>query len=369
MTTRMTSPAPSANAVNRLLERLLDEVRLPEEIPVDLHALRQRSLDVVERRFDPLGQLQRVHGGLLLNADDHRGSRVVRAFAALDRGAFPHGPDIADEHGRRIGRFDGDRGDRLGVAKPSDAADQVLLTFGDLKTGRRISVRGRQRRFDLLERHLVGRQTRRIEHHLVLLLLASRRDHLRHAGNGEQPPPNDRLGDGAQFQRRMAIRLEIDEEHFAHDRRHGREEGRLDVRRQRACHERELLRHRLPRPGDVLTPVEFDPDDRDADSGRRAHPTHARGAVQRRLDGERDQRLNLERVHAGRFGQDRDRGGREIRQHVERNSRCGPSAPHEKGGSERHHDGAMPERPANQCVNHLQPRSVHVPMCRNRCRQ
>ena len=98
----MTSPAPSANAVNRLLERLLDEVRLPEEIFVDLHALRQRSLDVVERRFDPLGQLQCVHGGLLLNADDHRRSRVVGSFAALDRGTFAHGPDIADEHGRSI---------------------------------------------------------------------------------------------------------------------------------------------------------------------------------------------------------------------------------------------------------------------------
>ena len=222
--------------------------------------------------------------------------------------------------GAAFGRFDGHSGDRLGVAKSSDAAYQVLLTFGDLKTGRRISVRGRQRRFHLLERHLVGRQTRGVEHHLVLLLLTPRRDHLRHAGNGEQAPPNDRLGDGAQFQWRMAIRLEIDEQHFAHDRRHGREEGRLDVRRQRACHERELLRHRLPRPGNVLTPVEFNPDDRDAHSGCRAHPTYARGPVQCRLDGERDQRLNLERVHAGRFGQDRDRRGGEIRQHVERNS-------------------------------------------------
>ena len=57
----------------QVVERLLDEVRLPEQIPVDLHALRQRALDVVERRVDPLGQLQRVHRRLLLDADDHRG--------------------------------------------------------------------------------------------------------------------------------------------------------------------------------------------------------------------------------------------------------------------------------------------------------
>src|SRR5688572_28288344 len=102
---------------------------------MDLHALRQRSLDVVKRRFDPLGQLQCVYGGLLLNADDHRRSGVVGSFAALDRGAFPHGPHIADEYGRSIASLDRHSGDRLGVAKSSDSAYEVLLTVGDLKAG------------------------------------------------------------------------------------------------------------------------------------------------------------------------------------------------------------------------------------------
>ena len=62
-TTRMTSPAPSSERREQVVERLLDEVGLPEQIAVDLHALRQRALDVVERRVDPLGQLQRVHPG------------------------------------------------------------------------------------------------------------------------------------------------------------------------------------------------------------------------------------------------------------------------------------------------------------------
>ena len=44
----------------QVVERLLDEVGLPEQVAVDLHALRQGTLDVVERRVDPLGQLQRV---------------------------------------------------------------------------------------------------------------------------------------------------------------------------------------------------------------------------------------------------------------------------------------------------------------------
>ena len=40
---------------------------------MDLHALRQGSLNVLERRIDPLGQFQRIDGRLLLDADDDRG--------------------------------------------------------------------------------------------------------------------------------------------------------------------------------------------------------------------------------------------------------------------------------------------------------
>ena len=162
------------------------------------------------------------------------GLRVVRAFAALDRRAFAHdrrhrGPAPA----RASVALDRHRGDGVDVAEPPDAADQILLAFGDLKAGRRIAVRGRQRRSTSCERHLVRGEPRRVEHDLVLLLLAAGGDDLRHARHGEQPAPDDRLGDGAQLERRMPIGFEIDEQHLAHDRRHRREERRLDVRRQR----------------------------------------------------------------------------------------------------------------------------------------
>ena len=74
--------------LEQVVERLLDEVGLPEQIAVDLHALRQRALNVVERRVDALGELQRIDRRLLLDADDDRRLRVVRAFAALDRRAL-----------------------------------------------------------------------------------------------------------------------------------------------------------------------------------------------------------------------------------------------------------------------------------------
>ena len=151
--------------------------------------------------FNPLGQLQRIHGGLLLNADDHRRSCIVGSLASLDRRTLSHRSDIPDEYWRSVGHFDGDGGDRVRVAKPSHAANQVLLTLSNLETGRRVFVRRRQGLFDLIERYFVGRQARRVEHHLVLLLLAPGRNHLRHAGDGEQPPPNNGLSDGAEFQR------------------------------------------------------------------------------------------------------------------------------------------------------------------------
>ena len=69
----------------QVVERLLDEVRLPEEIAVDLHPLRQRTLDVLERGVDSLGQFQGVHAGLLLDAHDHGRLGVVRTFTPLDR--------------------------------------------------------------------------------------------------------------------------------------------------------------------------------------------------------------------------------------------------------------------------------------------
>ena len=81
----------------QVVERLLDEVRLPEQIAMNLHALRQRALNVVERGVDSLGEFQRVHGGLLLDADDDGRLGVVRPLSALDRGAFADDADVADQ--------------------------------------------------------------------------------------------------------------------------------------------------------------------------------------------------------------------------------------------------------------------------------
>ena len=56
---------------------------------------RQGALDVIERRVDALGQLQRVRARLLLDTEDDGGLGVVRSLAALERRA------VANDRPRR----------------------------------------------------------------------------------------------------------------------------------------------------------------------------------------------------------------------------------------------------------------------------
>ena len=170
--------------------------------------------------------------GLLLNADDHRGSGVVRAFAPLDRCAFTNDTDVPYEHRRSIGGLDAHRGNRLDIAETAHTAHEVLLPLCHLKSSGCVLVRGGQCVLDILERDLVCRKARWIEDDFVLLLLASRSDHLRDAGNGKKPSPDDRFSDGPELQRRVAVRLQVDEEDLAHDRGDWGQEWRLDVWRQ-----------------------------------------------------------------------------------------------------------------------------------------
>ena len=127
-----------------------------------------------------------------------------------------------------------------------------------------------------VDRHAVGAQLIGVGDDLKLPLGAADRRHLRHAGNGQQPPADDRVGDGAQRQRIVGVGRDREEQDLAHDRRDRRQNGPLHLRRQRAADERQLLGDDLARAEDVGAPVEFHPDDGDADapspSGPAARP-------------------------------------------------------------------------------------------------
>ena len=90
--------------LEQVVERLLDEVGAAKQVLLNLHPLGQGLLDLVERGVDAFGQLERVGARLLLDADDHRRARVVRAVAALDRRAFTHGREIPNQD-RRLSRW------------------------------------------------------------------------------------------------------------------------------------------------------------------------------------------------------------------------------------------------------------------------
>lgn len=123
----------------------------------------------------------------------------------------------------------------------------------------------------------------------------------------DEPKAADRMKkNGSKLECGVSVRLEIDEQHFAHDRRDRCKERGLDVRRQRPGHKRELLGHGLAGAIDVLPPVEFHPDDGDPDGRCGPDAADTRRAVQRRLDREGNERFDFERIHAGRLGKDGD---------------------------------------------------------------
>ena len=118
----------------------------------------------------------------------------------------------------------------------------------------------------------------------------------------------------------------------------GASTGGAHVGRQRRLRELQLLADDLARLIDVRAPFELDPDDGDADAGGRAHAAHAGRAVQRRLDGKRDLRLDFLRRHAVRFGDDGHGGRGEIGEDVHRHLHRLVRAPDQQQRRGREHE-------------------------------
>ena len=144
------------------------------------------------------------------------------------------------------------------------------------------------------------------------------------------------------------LRREREEENLAHDGRNRREHRPLHLRRQRARHERELLRHELPSDVDVGAPIELDPDDTNAHGRRRPDAPHTRCAVDRALDRKRDERFHFLRRHPVALGKDRDGGGREIRKDVHRHVARRPCPCRKQDHGQRNHEPVMLNRPLNE---------------------
>ena len=347
-----------------VLERQLDEVRLPEEARIELHAGRQLRLQLVEDGFDLAGQRQSVDVRLPVDAQDHRRPPVARAVAPLQRFADAQLGDVAHADRLRIPRRDDGGADAFDVPDAPCSLNQVLLTAREAEPGRRIAARSPERLLDGAQSDAVVRQAPRVDEHLELPALAADDGYLRHARGGQQAPPDEHLGRRPEVERGRrggggrGSRREGHEHDLAHDGRQRGQHGRVDAVRQRPRDLRELLDHRLAGPVDIGAPVEIDPDHRDADGGGRAHPPHLGRAVERRLDGEGDERFHVAGGEAVALDEHGHRRRRHVGQHVDRHLRGHVSAGHEEAGRHRDHAQAVTDRPLDQRVE--QHRSLSI---------
>ena len=286
------------------------------------------ALHVGELALDPRGQLERVGARLLLHRQHDARLRVHRAVAVLGRRADAHVGDLAP----------------AAPGTPPRTATTVCAMSSALCTrpSPRITYSCPLSMYTppdafafepaaacttSLERHACGEHARRVGEHLVLLHLAADRDHLRDARHGEQPAADRPVGDRAQLLARVLrcpVRPIIMISPMTDDT--GASTGAAMPAGSALGDGLQLLGDDLPRAEDVGAPVELDPHDGDALRGRRAHAPHAGGAVHRRLDRERDERLDLLRRHAVRLGEHRDRRRGEVGEDVDRHARRRPRA-------------------------------------------
>ena len=117
----------------------------------------------------------------------------ARAFADVGDVAHQHRPLAAQRH-------DG-LADLLGAAHAADRLEHVFLRSFGVDAGGGVLAGAAHGVEQLGQRHVVGAQRIRMRDDLELPLGAADRRHLRHAGHGQQPAPDRRVGDGAQRQR------------------------------------------------------------------------------------------------------------------------------------------------------------------------
>ena len=341
-----------AQRAGQVAHRELDEVGLPEQPRVELHAGRQTGLHVVEHAIELARQRQRVDVGLPVDAEDDGGPPVARSVPAAERGADLDRGHVRDPDGAGAARPDDRRGDGFDVRQPAHALNQVLLAPRLPEPGRRVPVGAPQRVFDRGERQPVVEQPIGFDQHLELAALAADHRHLGDPGDGEKPPADDHVGGGAQLDGRVRRRLQRHEHDLAHDRRHRGEHRRRDHVGERGGRRRQLFGDGLAGPVDVFAPVEVDPDHGEPDRRGRAHPPHSRRAVHHRLDGQGDQRLHVRRGHAPALDQHRHRRRGQVGQHVDRHLPQDDAAPRQERAGAREHRQAVAQRPADERIEH-----------------
>ena len=300
-------------------DRELDEPGLAEQDAVRAHPLRQRPRRLGHHALDLGRDLDRIGAGLLLDGDDD-GRLALDATVAAAEARAELDPCHLAEQDRRPARARGDH-EAAQVLDPGGTPKIAYHVLGpvlvhEAATG--VGAEALDGALQLLVRDGEPVQLRDVRHDLVLPDLAADRDHLGHAGHGEQPGPQREVGDLAQVHRRGApVAGQADLDDFAHDGA-DRPHLRLDPRRHPAAHELQPLVHLLAGQVDVGGPAELDPDHAEAGAGGGPQALGAGHSVQRGFQRVDHELLDLLRRQPGRFDEQRHRGSVQVGEHVDR---------------------------------------------------
>ena len=334
----------------------IDEGLLLIQLRIDLNIVGERWTQLFDRLRDGIGQPPRVGAGLLGDHEHDGGNAIDGRVAPLDLRRLGHAGHLPEHHRPVAGGLDDHRRQITHRLDPAERShEQFVAPLVQVAAGG-VGIARLYGRLHLREADAILQEQRRIDEHLELLPSAPHRDDLRDAGDRQQPLPHHPVGQRADLDRRRGPRLAVHP--HMHDLPHDRRD-RGELRPNALGHAIEghgdLLGHDLPVHIDVGSPAKLDVDHRQADTRRAPHRLHACGPIEDRLEGKRDQCLDLLGREARRLGHDGHPRPIQVGKDVDRQPGERVAAVHHH--SDRHDDREQAEAEGvfDDCVEHESP--------------
>ncbi len=331
-----------------------DEVRLPEDLPVDPHALGQRGLERIEHCVDLIRDGQRVGARCLEHRHHDSGKPRVRTRATPGGRAKPNFSNLPDRDRGAIVILDDGARDVLNRADASALADRQLQAVHIRKIpGAERAVRLIRGGDDIVDAQVVQTQLLLLDKDLILGELAADDRDLCNTGDRKELVTKVILGIGTQFHGWNAgIGRGHSQEHdLACDAGDGRHLG-VRVGRQVLTHGVEPLRNELSGAVDVHAPVKLDIRDGEPDGAGGANTTHTRDPVDGGLDREGHILLHFVGGEPRGFGHDDDGGGVEFGEHIDRCLGKPERGERKQDHGQHEHECGVVERELDQFFQH-----------------
>ena len=333
-----------------VVDRELDEARGPEDVRVDRDAGKP-GLQVAQRVLDALRHFQRVGALELLDHEQQAGAAVDHRVADERLGAVDDLGHVAEaqvpataprerhlgEVGRRPERLDVPDGEPL-VGRLEEPAGPDHVGVGEEQDARVEGVGGRLHH--AVQRDAVLAQLGRVRLDLDLLEPLAPDGDVGDAGDAEQPRPDLPVGGHRQVHQAHGLRRQADLHDAARRRDRGHQERRSGPRRQCRKHGLHALGDQLPCLEQVGAPLEPQLDVVELGDGLRADRVHSGDAVERVLEGDADELLDLRRRQAQARGLDRHDRRRELGEDVDLLVTDLRGAEEDQRRGERHHQVA-----------------------------